>query len=371
MNFIKKFKNIVACLLSFSFGFLSPLSDKTLNLNSNKIKFANNFGYGELEKPNYSTNVKFYYPSLNFDENDPYKLDTINIDNIYYYNNAFKFSINQYVNNFSFSVPFLSNSLPKNSYIYSFGIFIYQYDEINKKLINLTSDDEFYFKYYRFDDIYYYCSSSKSTIDDENSFIYCQLDDRNIDSQDYLTSLYGSTSSNSQTFYFNCEFSCSENTNFNYLNDIFVFPFISIFTGNVSQSDYLYYVGFMNESLYSYFSFIAHFYYDNLNLNYNNGFDSGYYSGYERGIDEGFDQGYSSGKEFGYNNGYEVGYNKGISSNETPSSFFLNIFSAVVGVPISILNNLNDIVFWNVSLLGIFITLLFFALILWLIRKFI
>ncbi len=106
-------------------------------------------------------------------------------------------------------------------------------------------------------------------------------------------------------------------------------------------------------------------------LYYEDGYKQGYNIGLEEGKTQGIQEGKTQGETTGYNKGYNVGYQDGINSNETPSSTILNLFGAITSVPINILNGLSDLAFWQVSIIGIIATLLFFALLLWLIRKFI
>ena len=118
-----------------------------------------------------------------------------------------------------------------------------------------------------------------------------------------------------------------------------------------------------------------------------NGFETGYdlqryllgnqtQDSYNQGFSDGNQKGYTNGYNAGlvvanksyYDKGYNDGFNKG-SSTGTPASIILSIFGAVADVPIKILNGFAGFTIWDVSLLAILSTLMFLALILWIIKK--
>lgn len=101
---------------------------------------------------------------------------------------------------------------------------------------------------------------------------------------------------------------------------------------------------------------------------------TGYNDGYKQGQNDGYQSGLSAGKQIAsqvsYQNGYNKGYNDG-SSTLAPSTTIWALFAAIAGVPTEVLNGMSNLSIWNVSILSVLFTLVFLALILWIIRKFI
>lgn len=83
-----------------------------------------------------------------------------------------------------------------------------------------------------------------------------------------------------------------------------------------------------------------------------------------------YHDGYIIGRQEGNEEGYERGYSEG-SSDQGSGVILANLFGAVVGVPISVLNGLNGFAIWNVPIISIIITFLFIGLLLWIVRRFI
>ena len=113
-------------------------------------------------------------------------------------------------------------------------------------------------------------------------------------------------------------------------------------------------------------------------MNYNQIYDKGFQDGKNEGyysidqdalIKQGYDEGYKTGLNLGKNQGYNEGYAQAIEDKASPQSIIYGLFSAILGVPIETLNGLSGLAIWNVSLIGIMITFMFLALLLWLIRK--
>lgn len=101
---------------------------------------------------------------------------------------------------------------------------------------------------------------------------------------------------------------------------------------------------------------------------------TGYNDGYHQGQIDGYQSGLNAGKQIAsqssYQNGYNKGYNDG-SSTLAPSTTIWALFAAIAGVPTEVLNGMSNLTIWNVSLISTLFSLVFLALILWIIRKFI
>ena len=67
----------------------------------------------------------------------------------------------------------------------------------------------------------------------------------------------------------------------------------------------------------------------------------------------------------------QTAYNNGVNSVGNATGGILTLMEGVAGVPITILNGLAPFAIWNVPVIQFIITILFFALIIWLVRKFI
>lgn len=101
---------------------------------------------------------------------------------------------------------------------------------------------------------------------------------------------------------------------------------------------------------------------------------TGYNDGYTQGQNDGYQSGLTAGKEIASKASYQQGYNKGYndgSSTLAPSTTIWALFAAIAGVPTEVLNGMSKLTIWNVSLISTLFTLVFLALILWIIRKFI
>lgn len=103
-------------------------------------------------------------------------------------------------------------------------------------------------------------------------------------------------------------------------------------------------------------------------------YQSGFNDGEASGIKKGYSQGYEAGKAVAdkqvYKNGYDKGYSDG-SSTLTPATTIWSLFGAIASVPTEILNGMGGIAIWNTPILAVLFSLLFLAMVLWIIRKFI
>ena len=109
-------------------------------------------------------------------------------------------------------------------------------------------------------------------------------------------------------------------------------------------------------------------------IDYSGYYQQGYTDGKADGYKTGQIDGMNSGKEIGYKNGYKAGYDIGYSKGSdslTPFTTISSLFGAIASVPTEILNGMADLSIWNTSILAVLFTLLFLALVLWIIRKFI
>ena len=103
---------------------------------------------------------------------------------------------------------------------------------------------------------------------------------------------------------------------------------------------------------------------------YQDGFNDGEASGLKKGYSQGYEAGKAVADQVVYKNGYDKGYSEG-SSTLTPASTIWGLFGAIASVPTEILNGMASIAIWNTPILAILFSLLFLALVLWIIRKFI
>lgn len=109
--------------------------------------------------------------------------------------------------------------------------------------------------------------------------------------------------------------------------------------------------------------------YSNSN-SYKNGFADGEASMH----DKAYNEGYNAGKVVADSNVFNQGYNKGYSDGSDtlkPATTIWGLFGAIASVPTEILNGMGDLAIWNVPILSVLFSLLFLALVLWIIRKFI
>lgn len=103
-------------------------------------------------------------------------------------------------------------------------------------------------------------------------------------------------------------------------------------------------------------------------------YQSGFNDGESSGLKKGYSQGYEAGKAVAdkvvYKKGYDKGYTDG-SNTLTPATTIWGLFGAIASVPTEILNGMGGIAIWNTPILAILFSLLFLAMVLWIIRKFI
>lgn len=87
----------------------------------------------------------------------------------------------------------------------------------------------------------------------------------------------------------------------------------------------------------------------------------------------GYGAGYRDGKnvvtDSAYQQGKTDGYTEAMDSIDAGGNAIMNLFGAVIGVPISLLNGLSPFVIWNVPIVSIMVSFLFFAVILYIVRK--
>lgn len=103
-------------------------------------------------------------------------------------------------------------------------------------------------------------------------------------------------------------------------------------------------------------------------------YQAGFTDGQSTGLKKGYSQGYEAGKALAdkdvYKKGYDKGYTDG-SNTLTPATTIWGLFGAIASVPTEILNGMGGIAIWNTPILAILFSLLFLAMVLWIIRKFI
>lgn len=103
---------------------------------------------------------------------------------------------------------------------------------------------------------------------------------------------------------------------------------------------------------------------------YQSGFNDGEASGLKKGYYQGYEAGKAVADEQFYRKGYDKGYNDG-TNTLTPATTIWGLFGAIASVPTEILNGMGGIAIWNTPILAILFSLLFLAMVLWIIRKFI
>lgn len=108
---------------------------------------------------------------------------------------------------------------------------------------------------------------------------------------------------------------------------------------------------------------------------YRQGVLDGYADGYASGADDvrslAYSMGRSDGYADGYDYGYRVGYNEGENAVSEGGLVVANLFGAVAGVPISILNGLSGLTIWSIPLISVLMSFMFLGIILWVVKKFI
>lgn len=101
---------------------------------------------------------------------------------------------------------------------------------------------------------------------------------------------------------------------------------------------------------------------------YQNGYDIGYEKGLEKGESVGaqnvIDNSYS-GKT--YQEIYNIGYNTGYSQGHKADNYVPQLFEGIVNIPISVLNGLAPLTFFDLSVIRVIITILAMSVIIWLI----
>lgn len=88
---------------------------------------------------------------------------------------------------------------------------------------------------------------------------------------------------------------------------------------------------------------------------------------YTNGYNKGYAAGYQDVNQGKVDEAYQNGYQDGAGST---SSHLTSLFGAVVGVPISLLNGLSPFVIWNIPIISIMVTFLFFGIALFIFKKF-
>lgn len=98
-------------------------------------------------------------------------------------------------------------------------------------------------------------------------------------------------------------------------------------------------------------------------------FDQGKEQGYQEGYADGLSDGRTDGYDDGFIDGRNQGYREGQNSVTTESTAINNLFASLVSVPINVLNGLMPMAVWNTPIVGIMITFMLLAMLMWLIRK--
>lgn len=80
---------------------------------------------------------------------------------------------------------------------------------------------------------------------------------------------------------------------------------------------------------------------------------------------------YNAGYDEGRDAGFKIGRIEGAESVSREGLVVANLFGAVFGVPIGVLNGLSPFVIWGIPIIGIAFTFLFFGLILWIVKRFV
>lgn len=103
-----------------------------------------------------------------------------------------------------------------------------------------------------------------------------------------------------------------------------------------------------------------------------------YQDGYDTGYDLGYDIGYNVGKtdtitndyqDKTYNQIYHLGYNNGYSAADDNDTMLPSLFGSIVNIPISVLNGLAPLTFFDISIIRVVISFMALGVILWIIRK--
>lgn len=92
-------------------------------------------------------------------------------------------------------------------------------------------------------------------------------------------------------------------------------------------------------------------------------------NGYENGYNAGRGDGEQTGYQAGYEEGRRVGYNQGQASVTDETTAVMNLFGAVISVPIGVLNGLSPLAIWNTPIIAIIVTFLFMGVVFMILKK--
>lgn len=102
---------------------------------------------------------------------------------------------------------------------------------------------------------------------------------------------------------------------------------------------------------------------------YQQGYNQGYKQGETDGTNVGYAQGYVQGQENAEGTAYNQGFIDGQNAATSETQAIMNLFSAIVSVPIGVFNGLSPLTIWNTPIVGIILTFMSLSVALWLIRK--
>lgn len=103
---------------------------------------------------------------------------------------------------------------------------------------------------------------------------------------------------------------------------------------------------------------------------YKNAYDNGFFNGKQSGIAIGTtDTINNTYQGLTYNQIYNNGYNNGYSEGHNNENLLPDLFGSIVNIPISVLNGLVPLTFFDISIIRLVITFMSLGVILWLIRK--
>lgn len=86
----------------------------------------------------------------------------------------------------------------------------------------------------------------------------------------------------------------------------------------------------------------------------------------DRAYQDAWNNGYAKGKD----DGYTIGMRVGQAMTSTGGSM-LSLFGSVADIPITIINGLSSLTIFNIPIISIIITILFLALIIWVVKRFV
>lgn len=87
--------------------------------------------------------------------------------------------------------------------------------------------------------------------------------------------------------------------------------------------------------------------------------------------DTNYQRGYDDGKQVGISIGEAAGYERGVADAGSPIANVARLFAAVVGIPISVLNAMNDFTLFGIPVISVTITIFMAAVLIWLVKRFI